>query len=510
MEFKRGILSRRLGLAMVLIGGLATAPAVFADDDDRDDRDRDDDRGALFIMTNSATSLRGNEVTMYDRAENGDLSLVGSFPTGRLTEDGPQVGSGPSATVRAFNIATGGVLPFVSAQADGLGSSDSLVLSKNRQCLFAVNAGANSVSSFRVRRDGLRLESVVDSRGEFPNSLALRKNRLFVLNNGFQGNIAGFRVGKKCRLSPMADDGSDITDLTGISDSFPIPEPGETITTPSHLSFSPDGTRLVLAVKGLAGVAFDDDGNLLALPDGLMAVFPVSRKGDLGAATITRFSFLGGNGGPFSFQFADDDTIVVTHANSTSVGAYTLNDDNTLTLNDNSLIPVNSFATCWLDMKKGKGGDETYVYTASFGIPSRVKEILGQGPGIPPTDGLISGFRLNDDGSLDDLGVATSLPDPATLLGTDASGNHAIDVRVIGDYLYFLQPRVGMIGRLTINSRDGSLSNLVNIPGQAPGLEPFLTLNPGIDNFIERCFRTDLADPAPECAQGSIQGITGF
>jgi len=505
MNFKKSTLASKLGLALAMLGTVVAAPMIHADDDD--DR-RDDDRGALFIMTNSATSLRGNEVTMYDRAENGDLSLVGSFPTGRLTEDGPQIGSGPSATVSVFNIATNGVLPLVSAQADSLGSSDSLVLSKNNKCLFAVNAGANSITSFRVRDNGLRIADIVDSRGVFPNSLALRKKTLYVLNNGNQGNIAGFSVGKKCGLSPLTNDDSDIVDLTGISESFPIPAPGETITTPSHISFSPDGKRLALAVKGLDGAAFDEDGNLLALPDGLMAVFNVDRSNDLlGEPTITRFSFSGGTGGPFSFQFADDETVIVTHANSTSIGAYTLNDDNSLSLNEGGLIPVDSFATCWLDMKKGEDGNDTYVYASSFGVPSRVKEIIGQGAGIPATDGLISGFRINDDGSLDDLNTEVSYPDPSALLGVDATGNHGIDVRVIGDYLYFLQPRVGMIGRLTIDREDGSLSNLTNIAGQAPGLEPFATLNPGIDNFLERCYNGEAAE---ECALGSIQGIAGF
>jgi len=506
MKFKKNTLASKMGLALALLGAVAMAPTISADDDD----DRDDgDRGALFIMTNSATSLRGNEVTMYDRAENGDLNLVGSFPTGRLTEDGPQIGSGPSATVQVFSLATNGVLPFVSAQADSLGSSDSLILSENNKCLFAVNAGANSITSFRVRDDGLRIASIVDSRGVFPNSLALSKRVLYVLNNGDQGNIAGYRVGKRCSLSPLTDDNSDIVDLTGISESFPIPAPGETITTPSHISFSPDGEHLALAVKGLDGAAFDDDGNLLSLPDGSMAIFPVSdRDSSLGEPTITRFDFAGGAGGPFSFQFADDDTVIVTHANSTSIGAYTLNDDDTLSLNEGGLIPVDSFATCWLDMKKGEDGNDTFVYASSFGIPSRVKEIVGLGSGIPPTDGLISGFRINDDGSLDDLNTHTSYPDPSVLLGKDATGNHGIDVQVIGDYLYFLQPRVGMIGRLTIDREDGSLSNLVNIAGQAPGLEPFATLNPGVDNFLDRCYLAD--DPAAECELGSIQGIAGF
>ena len=97
--------------------------------------------------------------------------------------------------------------------------------------------------------------------------------------------------------------------------------------------------------------------------------------------------------------------------------------------------------------------------------------------------------------------------------GAGRTGNHAIDMHVIGDFLYFVQPRTGMVGRLTIGSK-GSLTNLVSFGGLAPGLEPFAGagFNPDIHDFLERCFLQDPDDPkfSPECRMGSAQGITGF
>ena len=79
------------------------------------------------------------------------------------------------------------MLPLVVASADGLGSSNSLILSQDNSCLFAVNAGSNTISSFHVRNNGLSRVSVADSRGVFPVSLTEFANTLYVLNAGGGG-----------------------------------------------------------------------------------------------------------------------------------------------------------------------------------------------------------------------------------------------------------------------------------------------------------------------------------
>jgi hypothetical protein len=112
---------------------------------------------------------------------------------------------------------------------------------------------------------------------------------------------------------------------------------------------------------------------------------------------------------------------------------------------------------------------------------------------------------LRRDGTLAPLGVTVSYPPPPG----NGTGNHAIDVRVIDDFLYFVQPRTGRIGRLTIGP-NGDLSDMKHYAGLAPGLEPFAGNNPGIENFLERCFLQDPANVSPECLRGSAQGIAGF
>jgi hypothetical protein len=231
-------------VAALAIGFIISISSSIAAADDRNDHN-----GAVFVMTNSTNAIRGNEVVMYNRSEQGDLSLVGFFPTGDLSDGKPQLGSGPAPTAQVFHIASGGKLPLVAANLDGLGSSHSLILSRGNQCLFAVNAGSNSLSSFRVQPDGLSLASVEDSGGNFPVSLTIYRSILFVLNSGDQGSIAGFQVSDHdCTLVPLGRNG--MASLQGDTDTFTPPPPGEVLTSPAQISFTPDGALLLVSIKG--------------------------------------------------------------------------------------------------------------------------------------------------------------------------------------------------------------------------------------------------------------------
>jgi hypothetical protein len=77
---------------------------------------------AVYALTNAPG---GNAVVVYSRSGDGSLPPASSYPTG---------GNGSGA---------------------GLGSQDAVIVSDDGRLLFAVNAGSNSVSSFRIRGDGL-------------------------------------------------------------------------------------------------------------------------------------------------------------------------------------------------------------------------------------------------------------------------------------------------------------------------------------------------------------------
>ena len=99
-----------LAVALAVVAGTAGARAVGGKS------------GSVYSLTNAAA---GNAVLVFDRAADGTLTAVGTVPTGGL-------GTGA-----------------------GLGSQNALVLSENGRRLFAVNAGDNTISGFKVTNSGL-------------------------------------------------------------------------------------------------------------------------------------------------------------------------------------------------------------------------------------------------------------------------------------------------------------------------------------------------------------------
>src|SRR2546423_5502818 len=76
-----------------------------------------------------------------------------------------------------------------------LGSQGAIVLDELHIWLYAVNAGDNSISAFRVVRDGnLSLAGRVSSYGVTPVSLTAYRNLLYVVNAG-SDNIQGYYTG---------------------------------------------------------------------------------------------------------------------------------------------------------------------------------------------------------------------------------------------------------------------------------------------------------------------------
>src|SRR4051794_9075988 len=124
-------------------------------------------KSAVFVQTNELT---GNQIAVYDRSSDGTLARAGTYPTGGLG---------------------GAALP--GTESDRLASQGSLVLAHD--LLIAVNAGSDTISVFRVHGDRLSLEQVLPSGGQFPASVGVHGNLVYVLNAGGTGIVQGFRIG---------------------------------------------------------------------------------------------------------------------------------------------------------------------------------------------------------------------------------------------------------------------------------------------------------------------------
>lgn len=348
-----------------------------------------DRQSNVFVMTNAAD---GNAVVAYDRAEDGSLSYAGTFATGGL-----------GAPTRPVNP---------------LGSQGSLVLSGNGKFLFAVNAGSNEISMFRVGHDGLTLADVVDSGGDFPTSLAVYDDLLYVLNAGGDGNIAGFDVGSRGELVPI--EGS--IRALGLGGTTP-PSTG---ATPGQIGFDPYGGVLVVAGKGSNQIhvfSMNDDrrpgaASVTSSSRGLVPFdFAFDRRGHLIVAEV------GGDGVP-----AVGDTSVVS--------SYQIHGDGRLGVISDK-VETFQRATCWI---AGSAGSR-YVYTANTG------------------SNTVSALQVDAHGGLTLVGGGVSASFPSGTAPTDLA------MTSDGSFLYTLNAGAGTIGAFAVN-RDGSLSSR----GEAGGL----------------------------------------
>jgi hypothetical protein len=138
----------------------------------------------IYVMTNDPD---GNTVIQYDRAPNGQLTWVAEVATGGL----------------GF---AGGVDPLGSQ--DGIAWGEVAVGDISRPSGVAVNAGSNQISSLS-EDGGLHMVSIISSGGEFPNSVALHDDLVYVLNAYGVPNITGFRVDGDGLLTPLP--GSTVT-----------------------------------------------------------------------------------------------------------------------------------------------------------------------------------------------------------------------------------------------------------------------------------------------------------
>jgi len=318
--------------------------------------------GAVYTMTNDATD---NEVVIFNRDENGILTKTDSISTG---------GTG-----------SGGGL-------DALASQGAIVLSENHRWLLTVNAGSNEISVFRVLPEGLNLVDKVDSGGEFPVSVTIYHDLVYVLNAGTEPNITGFNLSHTGNLIPR----------TGF-------------------------TRL-LGTGAYSQVGFDPRGDTLVITDrsNRILVYAVHRNGVPAMSPVISTS----NGPvPFAFIFDRRGHLVVVEAGSNAVSTYNILRDGTLQVISPS-VANGQIAACWI-----AGNSRGHVFTANPGTSSISSYKLRHGSGkislldgvagvgdapldmaisvngrflyaLDPGNGGIDMYRIEHDGSLTDLGTA--------------------------------------------------------------------------------------------------------
>jgi len=327
---------------------------------------------SLALPASAAHFLSDRVFTLSNATEGNEVLMFKHHPFFGLVEIG--------------SVDTGG-----HGSGGGLGNQGALIVSQDKRWLFAVNAGSNSISVFRVHRYGISLIEVVDSNGVQPVSLTQHDQLLYVLNAG-SDSIAGFTIDDD-GLTPLAN---SVRALSGSG------------TGPAQVSFTPWGNILVVTEKNT----------------NLITTFVLNEDG-VAESTVFNSSTVAT---PFGFGFDRFGHALITEAaggapDASVVSSYDIDEDGTLTVLDGGVATTES-AACWLVTSR----TGTTAFVTNTG------------------SGSISAFKVNRHGKLrlttDDGVTATTgegtapidmaLSDNGRYLFALASGN-IISYRVIGN-----------------------------------------------------------------------------
>jgi 6-phosphogluconolactonase len=346
---------------------------------------------AVYTQTQNPA---GNEIVVYRRDSDGDITERNRVATG---------GVGAAMTP-----------PFGFPIVDSQGSVE---LTKDGRHLFAVNAGDDTISSFKVRKNGgLRLVDRESSRGDLPVSIDTKGNLLYVVNS-LSGDISGFRFDSRGRMTPIA----------GSTESLSTSGPGG---VPAQIEFAPRPFR-VLTVT-LRGTQVID-------------TFRLRRNDTPGPARANPATDMN----PFGFAYTRDGTAVVSNAGEAGdpmdqtkflgrAATYDLG-------RNGGLTPIQSIAVegqraaCWVVITN----NQRYTFMTNTLSES------------------VSRFRISRDGRL-------------TLLGHVSTGpGFASDEALSRDsrFLYVLLPSImGGTSHIDIYrvGRGGSLTHLGATPSNLP------------------------------------------
>jgi 6-phosphogluconolactonase len=420
---RRGMLKSSAGLAAALtIGGRSALPLRFASAAQSSLFAAGE--GAVFVGTNrnntSDPSEPANQVIMYRRSGNGQLSMIDAFATGGQ-------GSGPGQRFAG----------------DGLGSGNSLRLSRDNRWLFVANAGSNTVSVMEVLADGLRLASVTPSGDgsqghRFPNSVTQHGDLAYVLNSADEGSITGFRLSESGQLTPIAE---STRTLDANQDRFAP----DALANPTQVEFTPDGSKLVVTIKDGPAAGFVPD--FTPTGPGRVLVWDIDADG-LPSAEYARTDFA--NRGPFGFSFGKDGHVLIAEfigggleeidgveTLGGAAGSYAIDADGSLSA-ISAGVPNHQIDTCWL-VNNG-----AYAYGANY------------------TSGTVSSYTIGADGSLTLLeSIAGETEHPENIQGTTP-----LDARISQDgrFLYVVLPGSGKVAGWEI-ADDGALSKLGEYAG---------------------------------------------
>lgn len=293
---------------------------------------RADSHGDKFVYVMSNKNPR-NSVIQYLRMNNGSLVWLREVATGGK-------GTGPNG-------------------ADPLGSQDSLILTGDGHFLLAANAGSNEVSVLGVNQERLVWLSKTRSGGDFPNSITISGDLVYVLNSkGGTPNVTGFRL--------------DVNGVLHWIATVPLPEG----MAGNDVRFAPDGSELLVTVAATNQIV----------------VFPVAANG----VADTPVPQASAGAQPFGIRFGHNETAVVSEA-AGSLSSYQLVGANALNIISGAVSDTQA-ATCWISVPRdgkfalvsntGSGTLSSFAIDVNGNVT--LLDAVAANPGGTPIDSALS------------------------------------------------------------------------------------------------------------------------
>jgi len=401
--------------------------------------------GAVY----AGTDAQQNGLVSYGRKADGTLAYIGTYLSG---------GAGG-------RLNTGGPIdPLISAHS---------VLNVNNRFVLQVNAGSNTVSSFRINKDfSLTLISMVPSDGFGPDTIAERDGIVYVANVDSDGVFTGpqDQVGNLVAFTLNLGTGY-LQEISGSK--------RQLVGRPSDVAIEQSGRSLVVSIYNAGSSAISDSAANAELesfgilrpgfltPSPVSAITSTQRNNDqnrylpsaIGIAirksrghqvvvvTESREFFANGQPAPLSqFQTGSVSTFDLDGSGLLRPISLDVPTSSPITTG-----PTNtSTSSCWISFDKD--GRTFWVVSASSSV--------------------ISSFRFNEDGSVEEIDsraaigapVNPNAPNPA------AGATGFVDVAETGegDFLYELESGTGMVAVYRITSPDVPLTLLQQISTGLP------------------------------------------
>jgi 6-phosphogluconolactonase (cycloisomerase 2 family) len=402
--------------------------------------------GAVYAGTDDGQK---NGLVGYGRKADGTLAFIGEYLSGgaggRLNTGGP-------------------VDPLISAHS---------VLNVDNRFVLQVNAGSNTVSSFRVNKDfSLTLVSVVPSGGFGPDTIVERDGVVYVANVDSDGVYTG-------PPDQVGDiDAFELNRGTGHLREIPGSK-RQLLGRPSDLAVAAGGRSLVVSIYNAGSSAISDTAAAAELES-----FAIVRPGFLTPSPVSAITSTQRNNdqnrnlpsaiGIAIRESSGHQVVVVTESReflangqpaplsqfqTGSVSTFDLNDLGSLrpisldvpTSSQVTTGPTNtSTSSCWISFDKD--GRSFWVVSASSSI--------------------ISSFRFNEDGSVEEVDsrAATGVPVNPDAANPAAGATGFVDVAETGnsDFLYELESGTGKVAVYRISSPDSPLTLLQQISTGLP------------------------------------------